>query len=139
MTDLDFACFGSKLLREVLLKLLNKSSIRFTVVCKSWHSLITNFYFISAHLTQTLHFNTFIVRRYIRTRKIEHYLLFQESKNRPFSLDFTSEHNFLFKCQHDISKLLAIAMTSHVCLMICLVNCEVLFYGTLQFISYKYT
>ncbi|KAK4723622.1 hypothetical protein R3W88_026401 [Solanum pinnatisectum] len=97
MTDSDSTYFCSELLREILLKLPVKSLIRFTVVCKSWHSFITSFPFISAHLVQTPRSNTILVRRFDRTRKRENYSLFQDSKNRPFSLDFTSELNFPFK------------------------------------------
>ncbi|WMV49654.1 hypothetical protein MTR67_043039 [Solanum verrucosum] len=97
-------------------------------VLKSWSRLyrinlvvgmekvvITNFSFISAHLAQTPHSNTFLVRRYIRTRKTEHYSLFQESKNRPFSLDLHRNLISLSNANKGISKLLAIAMASCVC------------------------
>ncbi|XP_055807879.1 F-box protein At3g07870-like [Solanum dulcamara] len=91
--------FPPELLREILLKLPAKSLIRFTVVCKSWHSLITSFPFISTHLAQTPHTNTLLVRRYVSTHNNENYSLFQDSKNRPFSLNFTSELHFPFNCQ----------------------------------------
>ncbi|XP_055809345.1 F-box protein At3g07870-like [Solanum dulcamara] len=89
-----------EIVREILLKLHAKSLLRFTVVCKSWRSLITSSPFISTHLAQTPHSsNTLLVRRYITTRHKEHYSLFQDSKNRPFSLNFTSELHFPFNFQ----------------------------------------
>ncbi|KAH0751750.1 hypothetical protein KY285_004898 [Solanum tuberosum] len=99
MTDSDSAYIPPKLLREILLKVPTKSLIRFIVVCKSWLSLITNYPFISAHLPQTPHSNTLLVRHYINTCNKENYSLFQDSKNQPFSLDSISELNFPFKCQ----------------------------------------
>ncbi|KAH0722296.1 hypothetical protein KY290_004977 [Solanum tuberosum] len=98
-SDSDSAYIPPKLLREILLKFPTKSLIRFIVVCKSWLSLITSSPFISVHLTQTPHSNTLLVRHYIDTCNKENYLLFQDSKNQPFSLDFISEMNFPFKCQ----------------------------------------
>ncbi|KAG5579667.1 hypothetical protein H5410_050294 [Solanum commersonii] len=91
--------FLPELLREILLKLPAKSLLRFTAVCESWHSVITSFPFISAHLAQTPHSDTLIVRRYVSTSNREHYSLFQDSKNQPFYLNFTSELNFPFNIQ----------------------------------------
>ncbi|KAH0719889.1 hypothetical protein KY284_004919 [Solanum tuberosum] len=99
MTGFDSSYFPPELLREILLKHPAKSLIRFVVVSKSWHFLITRLPFISAHLTQTLHTNTLLVMRCVSTRNKEHYLLFQDRKNRPFSLDFTLELNLPFKCR----------------------------------------
>ncbi|MCD7467724.1 hypothetical protein HAX54_005330 [Datura stramonium] len=67
MTDSD-SYFPPDLLIEILLRLPVKSLIRFTVVSKSWHSLITSFSFISTHLAQTPPSNTLLVRRYVHTR-----------------------------------------------------------------------
>ncbi|KAG5580018.1 hypothetical protein H5410_050645 [Solanum commersonii] len=78
MTNSDSTYFGFELLKEILLKLPVKSLIRFTIVCKL---------------------------RYVRTHKREHYSLFQESKNRPFSLDFTSKLNYPFKCKKGYFKI----------------------------------
>ncbi|XP_004248467.1 F-box protein At3g07870-like [Solanum lycopersicum] len=96
--DSDSFYFPLELLREILLKLPAESLIRFTVVCKSWYSLITSFPFISAHFAQTSHSETLFVRRYDSSRNREHYLLFEDSKNRPFNLNFTSELYFPFSC-----------------------------------------
>ncbi|CAN4087210.1 unnamed protein product [Withania somnifera] len=98
-SDSDSSYFPPELVLEILLKLPAKSLLRFTLVSKSWHALITSSPFISTHLTQTPRINTLLVRRYISTHNKEHYSLFQDSKKTLFCLNFTSELNFPFNCQ----------------------------------------
>ncbi|KAH0778378.1 hypothetical protein KY290_004805 [Solanum tuberosum] len=96
--DSESFYFPHEVVTEILLKLPAKSLIRFTVVCKSWYSLITSFPFISAHFAQTPQSDTVFVRRYDSSCNREHYSLFEDSKNRPFYLNFTSELHFPFNC-----------------------------------------
>ncbi|KAK4723809.1 hypothetical protein R3W88_026588 [Solanum pinnatisectum] len=91
--------FLPEILGEILLKLPAKSLLRFITVCESWHSIITSFPFISAHLAQTPHSDTLFVRFYVSTSHRENYSLFQDSNNQPFYLNFTLELNFQFNCQ----------------------------------------
>ncbi|KAM7495146.1 hypothetical protein LguiB_029755 [Lonicera macranthoides] len=69
-----------ELLIEILTRLPVKPLLRFTSVCKSWYSLITNPSFITSHLNQTIASNkvntqTLIIRHYDKNDKKEHYTL----------------------------------------------------------------
>ncbi|CAN4117500.1 unnamed protein product [Withania somnifera] len=101
MSDSNTSYFPPELVLGILLKLPPKSLLRFTLVSKSWHSLITSPSFISTHLSQTPQTNnnnTLLVRHYISANN-HHYSLFQDSKKTPFTLNFTSQLNYPFNCQ----------------------------------------
>lgn len=98
MPDSESFYFPRELILEILLKLPPKSLLRFTLVSKSWHSLITSPSFISTHLTKTPQTNTLLVRHYNSTHNNEHYSLFHDAKNTPFCLNFTCELSFEFNC-----------------------------------------
>ncbi|XP_016476971.1 F-box/kelch-repeat protein At3g06240-like [Nicotiana tabacum] len=98
MTDSN-SYFPPDLLIEILLKLPVKSLLRFRAVSKSWNSLISSPAFISTHLNQTPKTSTLLLRRYDNTHNKEYYSLFQDCKNRPFCLDFSSQLNLPFNCQ----------------------------------------
>ncbi|XP_059301380.1 F-box protein At3g07870-like [Lycium ferocissimum] len=93
--------FPPDLLIEILLKLPVKSLIRFLIISKSWYSLITDTSFISTHLNQKIKNtqSTLLVRHYNNSHNKEHYSLFQDIKNTPFSLNFSTELNFPLNCQ----------------------------------------
>ncbi|KAI3457245.1 hypothetical protein Pfo_013908 [Paulownia fortunei] len=90
--------FPTELLIEILLKLPVKSLIRFTIVCKSWHSLITSPTFISSHLSYNKN-HALLLRRYDKHDKREHYSLLKVTKNGPFGVNSSSELEFPFKSQ----------------------------------------
>lgn len=66
-----------ELLIEILTRLPAKSLLRFTSVCKSWYSLITNPSFITTHLNHTISSNknneTLLLRYYDRNEMKENY------------------------------------------------------------------
>jgi F-box interacting protein len=63
-----------ELLDDILVRLPAKSLLRFTAVCKSWYSLITNPTFIISHRNRT-NSQTLLVRDYDNTHKKERYTL----------------------------------------------------------------
>ncbi|CAL5336673.1 unnamed protein product [Camellia sinensis] len=70
----------NELIIEILVRLPVQSLLRFTSVCKSWHSLITNPSFITKHLNQTItdrkrNSDKLLLRLYTDNDKKEHYLL----------------------------------------------------------------
>ncbi|KAL2496886.1 F-box protein [Forsythia ovata] len=83
---------------EILLKLPVKSLIRFTVVCKSWRSIITNSEFIFSHLSNgaSKEDNTLFLRRYMKDRA-EHYTLLKDVENQTLGLQSSLELEFPFK------------------------------------------
>uniref|UniRef100_A0A5B6ZAI8 F-box domain-containing protein n=1 Tax=Davidia involucrata TaxID=16924 RepID=A0A5B6ZAI8_DAVIN len=89
------------LLIEILTKVPVKSLLRFTCVCKSWYSLITNPIFITAHLNQTIANNkknsrSLLLRHYSKNDKKEHYTLHHDDET--FGDKFL-ELEFPFKSQ----------------------------------------
>lgn len=90
--------FPADLWSEILLNLPVESLIRFTIVCKSWKSLITSPNFIYAHISTAK--NRSLLRRYDKHDKHEHYSLLEFiGKNGSFAINSCSEFKFPFKSQ----------------------------------------
>ncbi|CAI9784441.1 unnamed protein product [Fraxinus pennsylvanica] len=87
-----------ELIIEILTKLPAKSLLRFTAVCKLWHSIITSSEFIFSQLSisASKEGNTLYLRRYTKDDRAEHYTLLKDGENQTFGLD---ELYFPFKSQ----------------------------------------
>lgn len=83
---------------EILLKLPVKSLIRFTTVCKSWHTIISNSKFIFSHISngESKEDNTLILRRYMED-KAEHYTLLKDVEDQTLGLQSFLALDFPFK------------------------------------------
>ncbi|KAL7250453.1 hypothetical protein ACSBR1_012462 [Camellia fascicularis] len=89
----------NELIIEILVRLPVQSLLRFTSVCKSWHSLITNPSFIIKHLNQTItdrkrNSDKLLLRLCPDYDEKEHYLLCSDDEK--FGDDY-SEFEFPFK------------------------------------------
>ncbi|XP_050210499.1 F-box/kelch-repeat protein At3g23880-like [Mercurialis annua] len=65
--------FSEELVVEILKRLPVKSLLKFTSVCKSWYSLITNPNFISLHLAHTTHANKSYISSYYPSESYAYY------------------------------------------------------------------
>lgn len=87
----------TELVIEILRNLPVKSLIRFTTVCKSWHSIITSPTFINSHLSN--HQNrTLLLRRYDKQDNREHYSLLRATDG-SLHVDPSSGVDFPFRSQ----------------------------------------
>lgn len=86
----------TELMIEVLQWLPVKSLIRFTSVCKSWCSVITEPFFVSSQLSRAANRDIVLLRRYDRHDKREHYSFLEVTEN---GVNSSSDLDFPFRSQ----------------------------------------